>query len=57
MILTTIPFAGFYNSIHNNNIEQAENQLFTDDTGENNDLLKKASTARAKKSEYHLTLS
>lgn len=41
MILTTIPFSGFYNSIHNDNIEQAENQLFTDrDTGtESNDGL------------------
>ena len=39
MILTTIPFSGFYNSIHNDNIEQAENQLFTNDNGENNDGL------------------
>lgn len=41
MILTTIPFAGFYNSIHNANIDDAENQLFTDrDTGtENNEGL------------------
>jgi hypothetical protein len=41
MILTTIPFSGFYNSIHNDNIDQAENQLFTDyDTGTiNNDGL------------------
>jgi hypothetical protein len=39
MILTTIPFSGFYNSIHNDNIDQAENQLFTNDNGENNDGL------------------
>lgn len=41
MILTAIPFAGFYNSIHSSNIDDAENQLFTDyDTGiQNNDGL------------------
>lgn len=39
MILSTMPFSGFYNSIHNDNIDQAENWLFTDDDGENNESL------------------
>lgn len=41
MITLNIPFQGFYNSVHNSIIDDAENQLFTDrdtDCTNNNDL-------------------
>jgi hypothetical protein len=39
MILTTIPFSGFYESIHNDNIDQAENLLFANNDGISNEGL------------------
>lgn len=38
-MLSTIPFAGFYNSIHDSLLDQAMSEMFMDDYGDSNDDL------------------
>ena len=38
-MLTTVPFSGFYDSLHSSEVDQAIEQMFSDDSGEPNEGL------------------